>query len=434
MKHKYSATRVVFAASAGLATALAVPLSAVGAANAAPPPAAQPAPAAPKPQFFNNPGGCGSQIVILAPGTTETNPNMPTNQAAGTMGVLGQQVQKRDPRANVYITPYYASVGGNNVAGMVTGQQYSFAQSRDQGVARMTQQVQNAARQCPNTPITLGGYSQGGEVAGSVCSGIGTGKIQGVKSSQIKSCELFGDPGRGTGDAQFGGSGCSGAGILGNGRNYGDMGGKVRQACRTGDPYADFQDGSVAGGLGGGTGGSQSPISSFRPQWAGSNGLPQTLANSLGSFAGIQNHTTYTESWGGKPSPVDSSADFITGRGSGGATPGRTTANTNGGGLNLGGGQQGGTGQNPLASILGSGLPGAQQKPSGGVSGVPGGSTQQGIPGQIVPNGGGRGAPPQGPTSPLLTNPDKGAIGKGVGGLAGLPQGTNREVPANGSW
>ncbi|KXO95825.1 hypothetical protein AXK56_16580 [Tsukamurella pulmonis] len=254
-------------------------------AQAAPGPAPAPAPAT-----FKNTGGCGTMQVIAAPGTTETSVNARPNEARGMLGGWGQQLQQKVPGAQVTMTPYPAQVGP--FAGSMPLQQ-----SRAIGVQNMMTQVQTAARNCPNTPIVLAGYSQGAEVAGSLCSGIGNGKVPGVAARQIRSCELFGDPGRGSTDLNMGGPNAPGAGALGNGRDYGELANRTYSACNIGDPYCSFRAQDVASGLGGSSGFAQRQMTqdflNFKWPWAGSNGLPQKLADSLGSFAGLPAHTMY---------------------------------------------------------------------------------------------------------------------------------------------
>ena len=368
-------------AAAALLMALAAmfgPLLGAGVASAAPNPAPAPAPA---PQFFQNSSSCGATEAILMPGTTETNPTANPLEARGEMGKLGLQLQQKKPGTNVWLTPYKAEVGP--VAG-----QTRLKESVDGGIATATQQIQSRKKACPYTKFVLGGYSQGALGMSKVCQNIGQGRVAGVSGRDVSSCELIGNPARGTGNRNASGAEAPGAGILGNGLDYGDLKDSVYETCLTGDPYCSFLNQQVAAGLGGGQG-SNSPgaqiMSIPKVPWAGSNGLPQTLADSLGSLAplafGADNpHVRYSV---GPNSPISQVTDRVaTGR----QAP--TAGAGSGGGLQIPGLVPGQTTSTQTGVPFAQPNPAAGQKPAG--SGIalpqPSGTGQLQVDGQAVGN------------------------------------------------
>ncbi|TWS24640.1 cutinase family protein [Tsukamurella conjunctivitidis] len=269
-----------------------------------------------------DPGGCGTMQVIAAPGTTETHVGDTRPMAQrGLMGNWGQQLQQRVPGAQVQMVSYPAQVGGP-VAGLVTGQQTPEKASVGQGYSTMQTMLQQTAARCPGTPIVLSGYSQGAQIAGDLCSSVGQGKVAGVQARQIRSCELFGDPKKGSGDKTMGGRETPFSGLLGNGRDMGELANRTYQACEISDPICSYRATEVAQGLGGNPQvGANSPqaqsiatqLLSFKPQYGGSNSIWQVAADAIGPWAAFQSqHTGYATGTNfGGTSAVGSSVDRL---------------------------------------------------------------------------------------------------------------------------
>ncbi len=390
--------------------------------------------------------GCGTMQAIVVPGTTETNPNANPDVVPGMLGSWSRGLEQADPGARVQSVPYTAQVGGP-IAGIVTHQGTDLSQSYGMGVARTTTALQQAATRCPGTPLDLVGFSQGAGVAAKVCSGVGTGAIQlSGGAGRIKSCELFGNPYRSAGGL------ISGSGIQGDGLNYGTLGNRINNWCASGDPICGFRRGDVAAGLGGGEGGTGAASASA--PWAGSNALPQVLADAAGSFAGWNQHPTgYTvasPAFGGK-SAVQASVDRVTGKtaalGSGAGTQNgsyvpaggfdmsslSTVSSILGGFSSMAGGDE--SGLSGLPSSFTTSSPGTSTPSAlpGGMSLLPGSTSTQNVSPSALPGGmsvlpgavtdqstTGIAMPAPAATGTGLEHVNGQGIGQGIGSLLGL--------------
>lgn len=374
-------------------------------------------------------GGCGTMQVIAAPGTGETRVGDTRPMAQrGLLGNWGQQLQQKVPGAQVQMVEYPAEVGGR-WAGMVTGQQTAEKTSVAAGYQTMQTMVQQAAARCPGTPIVLSGFSQGAQVAGDLCSSIGRGKVAGVKASQIRSCELFGDPKRGSGDKSMGNRGAPHSGLLGNGRDMGELASRTYQACEISDPICSYRASDVAAGLGGnpGVGGNpqvQSIATEFlniEPQWAGSNGIFQKVANALGPWAAFQQqHNGYATGTGfDGTSAIGSSVNRLA-TGKAPELAARTTQAAGGASQQSFQAQQVASAMPGIAALFGGVRPVATAAtPSTGraaPTALAGGVQPYGL--QIQP-GAGMAMPTPGVSTPSLQNVDGQALGQIAGTLAG---------------
>lgn len=276
---------------------------------------------------FNNTGNCGTVKAFVVPGTTETQVGASPNSAKGISGDWGTMLQQRIPGANVTSVDYPAQVGGG-VAGLVTGSSTKEIDSVSYARNNLAVQMQDFTRNCPNTEMVLFGFSQGAQAAGDVCAAVGRSELPGVSANKIRSCELIGDPRRGAGDKLMGGV-APGGGLLGAGRNFGQLGNRVYSACATADPICANKATAFSNGLGGGQATQQvtSPLTSqqdqalldflnIKPSWEGSNGIFQTVADAAGPWVAFQQqHNTYGDKspiYGGN-SAIGSSVDRIAG-------------------------------------------------------------------------------------------------------------------------
>lgn len=389
------------------------------------------APAVSVPTVANaDPGGCGTMQVIAAPGTTETfvGDQRPTAQR-GLLGGWGQQLQQKVPGAQVQMVDYPAQVGGP-VAGLVTGQQTTEKASVGQGYQKMLTMAQQTAARCPNTPLVFSGFSQGAQIAGDLCGAVGRGEVSGVRANQVRSCELFGDPKRGSGDKTMADRGAPHSGLLGNGRDYGELASRTFQACEISDPICSYRATDVAAGLGGSPGVGGNPqvqqlateFLNVKPQWAGSNGIFQVVADAVGPWAAFQQqHNGYgTGTNFGGTSAVGSSVNRL----AGGETPAlaaRTSAAATPAAQQQVQTQQVAQAVPGLTALFSGVRPVATaatpQVGRAAPSAFPGGVQPYGL--QAQP-GAGMVLPPQGLSTPSLQNVN----GQGLGTLAGTLAGT----------
>ncbi|OGM50970.1 cutinase [Aspergillus bombycis] len=136
--------------------------------------------------------GCQELTFIFARGTTEM----------GNMGsvvgppVANQLASLTGNKVTVQGVDYPADAAGNAMMGASGG-------------PKMAELIQQAKKQCPNTKVVLGGYSQGAMVVHNAASKVGADAISGAV--------LFGDPFKTQGVGQLAAS-------------------KVKEYCASGDP------------------------------------------------------------------------------------------------------------------------------------------------------------------------------------------------------
>lgn len=123
------------------------------------------------------PDWCPAFEVIAAPGTWESaidddpiNPHAnPNSLMLKVTRPLQDQFAPEDVK--VWTLPYTAQFRNINAL-----QEMSYDDSREEGRARMEQELQEMHQQCPQTGFLLTGFSQGAVIAGDVASVIGSGE------------------------------------------------------------------------------------------------------------------------------------------------------------------------------------------------------------------------------------------------------------------
>ncbi|KLU86302.1 hypothetical protein MAPG_05317 [Magnaporthiopsis poae ATCC 64411] len=121
-----------------------------------------------------NAEGCADMIIVFARGTTE----------AGNVGsIVGPPL----------LAATKSAAGGKTVA--MQGVEYAanipgfLAGGDRRGSAEMAKQVQNFANSCPDSKITMSGYSQGGQVVHNAAQ-----QLDAATQQRISSAVIFGDP------------------------------------------------------------------------------------------------------------------------------------------------------------------------------------------------------------------------------------------------
>lgn len=270
---------------------------------------------------------CPSLQAFVVPGNTEVRATDNPNTGHGLTGDWANLLQQKVPGSAATTITYNAEVGGP-VAGLVTGQSTTQKDSSAQARNGLTTSLQQFSQQCPNTPITVAGYSLGAGAAGDVAAAVGRGEVKGVNPNQIRSVELFGDPRRGGADKSMGGV-SPGGGVMGAGRNFGQLGNRVYSACTISDPICGNKATEFGAGLGGNQATQQAAIPldnaqqqalleflNINPSWEGSNGLPMAIAKAAGPWVAFQQqhaaptYSTPSATYGGN-SAIGSSVDRV---------------------------------------------------------------------------------------------------------------------------
>ncbi|MBF6333538.1 cutinase family protein [Nocardia transvalensis] len=173
--------------------------------------------------------GCTALEFITVPGTTEGTANsaIPT----GLLAPVATELQHRfGDKLTLWTNPYPA-------VAFTAGQTY--ADSKNQGVDLLRQELDRLANQCPETKVGIVGYSQGADVAGDVGCEIGSG-AGAIPAANIVGLGLVADPHRGTPGATTVGPNNDKQGIMGPRTQcpgFGALNGRVASICVDGDLY-----------------------------------------------------------------------------------------------------------------------------------------------------------------------------------------------------
>lgn len=140
-----------------------------------------------------NPPGCVDFEVIAAPGTWESSatddPINPQANPHSLMLSVTRPLQEEFPadRVKVWTLPYTAQFRNYNAL-----HEKSYDASRDEGYARMAEELRATNEACPATKFALTGFSQGAVIAGDMANDIGNGRGP-VPASRIAGVALIAD-------------------------------------------------------------------------------------------------------------------------------------------------------------------------------------------------------------------------------------------------
>ena len=158
------------------------------------------------------PDWCPAVEVIAAPGTWETaandDPINPTANPLSFMLSITQPLQERYSAddVKVWTLPYTAQFRNIN-----SQNEMSYDDSRNEGTAKMNEELINTHNECPATEFIIVGFSQGAVIAGDVAAQIGS--EQGViPADSVRGVALIADGRREPGVGQFPGTFVDGIG------------------------------------------------------------------------------------------------------------------------------------------------------------------------------------------------------------------------------
>ncbi|MDF3285041.1 cutinase family protein [Gordonia sp. N1V] len=211
-------------------------------------------------------GDCASYMVYLVPGTWETHKGADSSRPVGMLAPVGNRLVKDYGSQLRVVYPDYSATAFNS--GL------TYAQSERDGVNTLV----SLLKQCPDSRVMLGGYSQGADVAGDVAWMIGNGKGP-IPASQVLAVGLLSDPKQG--NAPVAGPQPGGTGIAGTRPGgFGALASVTRQICAPGDLYCGLNKGrdSFLAGLGKVLGSSSVPTEATSSSPAPGAGQAQTAS------------------------------------------------------------------------------------------------------------------------------------------------------------
>lgn len=174
---------------------------------------------------------CPDNLIVAFPGTGETNENADPNAQTGMLANITQPLTANNGSGSVqsYFVPY-PSVAVDPNTGM------TYAQSKQIGVDKASEEISSRIAECPNTHFSLTGYSQGADAAGDLAAAIGNGQTS-IPADKITSVALLSDPGQSPGDNAT--STSASTGFAGGRGGLGSLQDKASWVCNVDDIYCN---------------------------------------------------------------------------------------------------------------------------------------------------------------------------------------------------
>lgn len=174
---------------------------------------------------------CAPKQVVVVPGGAGTNPFVPDTLPMGHVtGAVGTQLGNRADTDVTYV-PY---------------QSYGFAltsypQASADGYAKASQRIARIQHDCPNSTISLVGYSLGSDISARIINDAAHGRGV-LDPRRFASAALYANPYQGgNGAAQYPTKPDVNTGSLGQlDGGFGDMGSKVLEVCHSNDAVCSY--------------------------------------------------------------------------------------------------------------------------------------------------------------------------------------------------
>ncbi|MCQ9352694.1 cutinase family protein [Corynebacterium sp. 153RC1] len=163
-------------------------------------------------ETLSQPEHCADVEFISAPGTWESSatddPFAPSANPNSFMLAITAPLQAEvDPaRVKVWTLPYTAQFRNINAQ-----QEMSYDDSRNEGTARLEEELRATHAECPLTDFILAGFSQGAVIVGDVVSAIGNGTGV-IPAERVRGVTVIADGRRQPGVGQVVGNPVSGVG------------------------------------------------------------------------------------------------------------------------------------------------------------------------------------------------------------------------------
>lgn len=172
-------------------------------------------------------GGCPAVVAEFMAGTWETNPAADPTVPVGVLKSVADPIAAATNRQVTIRFPGYEARAFDNSD--------TYAGSKATGVTALTRDLAEQLAGCPQTKVTIAGFSQGADAAGDVAAAIGAGRGP-VTPDRVLGVALLADPHRGTQGAQDISNNPVATGIAGpRSAGFGSLSGRVVQLCLGGD-------------------------------------------------------------------------------------------------------------------------------------------------------------------------------------------------------
>lgn len=173
-------------------------------------------------------GGCARNMVFVVPGSANTASFFPETvpHGAGTTGITYRL--NATPGVTARMIPFNAAWP----VGVV-----SYSDSYAMGLSKAMEIISRQAAVCPDSQVSLFGYSEGADIAAGVVEAINAGRGP-VTVDRFGSAALMANPSRGFNGALAWGSAPAG-GALRPVKDYGVLAERVLEICNAGDVVCD---------------------------------------------------------------------------------------------------------------------------------------------------------------------------------------------------
>lgn len=179
------------------------------------------------------PGLCKPNIVITAPGTSQSRPYISDRIPQGVTAA---------PVRSALVAQHPATVDGRTVAynTMWTTGIWSYEQARAKGIAQAERIIADRAAACPNATFHFYGYSEGADIMGHITQDIAAGRGQ-IPASRFGSAALMANPLRSDVAPQAGTADHSTKPLMSTRLDYGELTDRVLEICNKGDSVCDTE-------------------------------------------------------------------------------------------------------------------------------------------------------------------------------------------------
>lgn len=178
-------------------------------------------------------GGCKSNIVVTAPGSSQSQPNLPDTVPQGVNAIpVRKTLEMRHPLTVEGRTVPYNS---NWSTGML-----SYEESRADGIRQGRALIARRAAACPNSVFHLYGYSEGADAMGHIVEDIAAGRGP-IPAHRLGSAALMANPSRSANAQHWGSARPNTKPLMSPQLNYGSLSNRVLEVCNFGDGFCDTE-------------------------------------------------------------------------------------------------------------------------------------------------------------------------------------------------
>ncbi|MDO5030468.1 MAG: cutinase family protein [Corynebacterium sp.] len=179
------------------------------------------------------PGLCKPNIVVSAPGTSQSRPYISDRIPQGATAA---------PVRSTLVAQHPLTVDGRTVAynTMWTTGLWSYEQTRDKGIAQAKRIISDRAAACPNATFHFYGYSEGADIMGHITQDIAAGRGP-IPASRFGSAALMANPSRSDAAPQAGTADRFTKPLMSTRLNYGELTDRVLEICNKGDSVCDTE-------------------------------------------------------------------------------------------------------------------------------------------------------------------------------------------------